>query len=137
MRLNHIPCPESLSTPITPESLPTSITQCQSPCVIKSIISGLHPMIILQNKFFVFKPKSFWMLHLNDHLYTKLMCLLWAVNFWCRTRLRMPKHFQGLSLLEICLTTNTWSFTRREIYPYLLLPDTSFPLPFHLTVQLY
>ena len=29
--------------------------------------------------------KTFWMLHLNDPLYTKLMCLLWAANFLRRT----------------------------------------------------
>ena len=32
-------------------------------------------MIILQNKFICFQTKFFWMLHLNDHFYTKLMCL--------------------------------------------------------------
>ena len=81
---------------------------------------------------FVFKLKAFWMLHLNDHLYTKLMCLLWAVNFLCR----MSKHFHGLSQLELCLTKNTGSFTRGGVYPSLILLNTSFPLPFHLTVRL-
>ena len=52
------------------------------------------------------------------------MCLLWAVNF--RVPLRMPKHFHRLSPLELCLTTNTESFTREGIYPCLLLPDTNF-----------
>ena len=28
-------------------------------------------MIMLQQNSFVFKPKAFWMLHLNDHLYSK------------------------------------------------------------------
>ena len=41
-------------------------------------------------------------------------------------RLRMPKHFHGLSPLELCLTTNTGSFTRGGIYPCLLLPNTYF-----------
>ena len=53
--------------------------RCQS--VIKSIICGLHPMIILPQNSFVFKPKAFWMLHLNDHFIFKTMCLLWAANF--------------------------------------------------------
>ena len=52
-------------------------------------------------------------------------------------RLCTPKHFHWISLLELCLTSNTGSFTRVGIYPCLLLLDTSFPLPFHLTVPLY
>ena len=108
MRLNHVPCPESLPTPIIPESLSTPITQCRGPCVIKSIISRLHSMIILQNKFICFKPKGFWMLHLNDHLYTKLMCLFVGSEFLVsHRRLRTPRHFYGLSQLELCLITLT------------------------------
>ena len=41
-------------------------------------------------------------------------------------RLRTPKHFHGLSPLEICITINTGCFTRGGIYPFMLLPDTSF-----------
>ena len=41
-------------------------------------------------------------------------------------RLRTLKHFLGLSPLELSLNTNTKSFTRGGIYPYLLLLDTSF-----------
>ena len=81
MRLNHVLCSEFSLTPITPESLSTPITQCQSLCLIKSIIFGFHPMIILQNKFIVFKPKAFWMLHLNDHSYSKPRVYLSVANF--------------------------------------------------------
>ena len=38
----------------------------------------------------------------------------------------MPRHFYGLSPLELCLTTNSRSFTQGGVYPCLLLPDTSF-----------
>ena len=48
----------------------------------------------------------------------------------------MLRHFHGISLSELCLTKNTKSFTQGGVYPSLLLPDTSFPLPFHLTVRL-
>ena len=41
-------------------------------------------------------------------------------------RLRTPKHFHGLSPLELCLTTNIESFIRGGIYLCLLLPDTYF-----------
>ena len=41
------------------------------------------------------------MLHLNDHLYTKLMCILWGNKFLVsHRRLHKPKHFHGLSPLE-------------------------------------
>ena len=51
-------------------------------------------------------------------------------------KLCTPKHFHKLSLLEICRTTNTGSFTQAGIYPCLLLPDTSFLYHFHEIVQL-
>ena len=48
------------------------------------------------------------MLHLNDHLYTKLMCLFVGIEFLVsHCRLRTPRHFYGLSPLELCLTTPT------------------------------
>ena len=48
------------------------------------------------------------MLHLNDHLYTKLMCLFVGSEFLVsHRRLCTPRHFYGLSPLELCLTTLT------------------------------
>ena len=38
-------------------------------------------MIIIQKISFVFKPKAFWMLHLNDNLYSKHCVFLWVANF--------------------------------------------------------
>ena len=67
------------------------------------------------------------MLHLNDHLYAKLMCLFVCSKFLVsHHRSHTPRHFYGLSLYELCLTTINGSFTRGGIYPCLLLPDTSF-----------
>ena len=63
------------------------------------------------------------MLHLNDYLYSKLMCLFVGSEFH---RLRTLKHFHGISPLEICITTNTESFTRGGINPCFLVLDTSF-----------
>ena len=149
MRLNYVPCPESLPTPITPEFLPTPITQCQSLCVIKSIISELYSMIILQNKFICFQNDHFTKqiyLFSNQKIfgcYTSMIIYIQNSCVFCRQlilvshhRLCTPKHFHGLSPLELCLTTNTGSFTQGGIYPYLLLPDTSFFLPFHVTMRL-
>ena len=137
MRLNHVLCPKSLPTPIIHESLQTPIIQYRGPCVIKSRISGLHPIVILQNRFICFQTKRFLDVTLNDHLYSKLMCLFVGSEFLVlHRRLCTPRHFHGLSPLELCLTKNTGSFTRGGVYPHLLLPDTSFPLLFHLSVQL-
>ena len=102
MRFNHVPCLESLPTLITPV-LTDSYHTMLSPCVIKSIISGLHRMIIYKTNSFVFKPKAFLML--QDHLYTKLMCLFVGSEFLVsHHRLHTLRHFYGLSLLELCLT---------------------------------
>ena len=73
---------------------------------------------------FVFKPKAFWMLYLNDHLYIKLMCLLWAMNFWCRTA-----GFAHLNTFTVGIMSNHkyWVFHPiGGIYYCLLLPNTSF-----------
>ena len=128
MRLNHVPCPESSLNPITPESLSTPITQCQSPCVIKSIIFELYPMIILQKKFICFQIKAFWMLHLNDHLYSKPCVFLWVANFRGLTAgfASLPTHSWAFTVGHICIIKNNGAFTRGGIYPYLLLPDTYF-----------
>ena len=128
MRLNHVPCPESSSTPITLESLPIPITQCQSPCVIKSIISGLHLMIILQNKFIVFKPKSFWMLHLNGHLYSKPCVFLWVANFQGLIIgfVSLTALSRAFTVGHICITKNNEAFTRGGVYPYFLIPNIYF-----------
>ena len=68
------------------------------------------------------------MLHLNNHLYIQN-----HVSF-CGHRISgIPSqashaflHFHELPPLEICITTCIGSFTRRGVYPFLLLPDTYF-----------
>ena len=122
-----------LTDSIKPESQPTPITQCRNPSVIKSIILGLHPMIILQNKFHLFfKPKDFWMLHLNDHLYSKSCVFLWVANFRVLTAsfASLPTLSQAFTVGHICITKSNGAFTRGGVYPYLLIPDTYFNFPF-------
>ena len=99
MRLNHVPCPESLPTPIIPKSLPTRITQYKSLCVIKSIIYGLHPMIISQNKFIYFQTKIFF------GCYTPMIiCIQTHVSF-------VGNKFSG-SHRKVCTPSDTfWTFT--------------------------
>ena len=77
---------------------------------------------------FVFKPKVFWMLHLNDHLYTKLMCLFVDSEFsGSHYKFRTSFNtFTAFHLLELCLATINGSFTRVGVHPCLLLPEKSF-----------
>ena len=100
--------------------------QCQS--VIKPFNCGLHPMIILQKKSFIFKPKAFWMLHLNDYLYSKPCVFLWVANFWGLTTgfSRLLTLSRAFTFGHICITKNTGAFTGGGIYPCLLLLDTYF-----------
>ena len=104
--------------------------RCQS--VIKPIICGLHQMIILQQNSFVFKPKAFWMLHPNDHLYSKPCVFLWVANFRGLTAgfASLPTLSRAFTVRHICITKNNGAFTGRGVYLYLLIPDTYFH--FHL-----
>ena len=128
MRLNHVPCTrvliDSHLTRVLTDSYHTM--RCQS--VIKPIICGLHPMIILQQNPFVFIPKAFWMLHLNDHLYSKQCVFLWVANFRGLTT-----GFALLSLAftvgHICITKNTEAFTRGGYLSLLAIPRHIFSFP--------
>ena len=68
------------------------------------------------------------MLHLNDHLFSKLMCFLWVANFRGLTEgfACLPTLSRAFTIGHICITKNNGSFTRGGIYPYLLLLDTYF-----------
>ena len=121
----HAPSPYRLPSHLSPYQLLYKMP--------RSMRNKIHHFWITSNdhfyktNLFVFKPKAFWMLHLNDYLYKKLTCLVVGSKFLvsCR-RLRTPRHFYGISPLELCLTTNISSFTRWGIHSCLLLPDTSF-----------
>ena len=129
------PCPmyRVLTDSIKFESQPNPITQFQNSCVIKSIILGLHPIIISQNKFHLFfKPKAFWMLYLNYHLYSKSCVFLWVANFWSLTIsfASLPTLSRAFTVRHICITKTNEAFTRGGFYPYLLIPDTYFHFSF-------
>ena len=67
------------------------------------------------------------MLHLNDHLYTKHMCIFVGSEFLVsHCKLHTPRHFYGLSQLEICLTTTNGSFTRGVSIPTCYSPTQVF-----------
>ena len=79
-------------------------------------------------KFICFKPKAFWMLHLNDNLYSKPCVFLLVANFLGLTVgfTRLATLSQAFTIGHICITKNTRAFTRGGTYPCLLLPDTYF-----------
>ena len=128
MRLNHVPYTRVLTNSHLTRVLIDSYHSMRCQSVIKLIICRLHPMIILQQNSFVFKPKAFWMLHLNDHLYSKPCVFLWVVNFWGLTAgfLLLPTFSWAFTVGHICITKNTEALTQGGIYPYLLLLDTYF-----------
>ena len=90
-------------------------------------------MIILQNKFICFQTKTFWMLHLNDNLYSKPCVFLWVANFRGLTTsfASLPTLSRVFTVGHICITIHNGAFTRGGIYPCLLLPNTYFH--FHLS----
>ena len=118
-----------LTDSIKPESQPTPITQCRNPCVIKFIILGLHPMIILQKKnLFVFKTKAFWIFTSMIICFQKSMCLLWVANFpRSHHRLRKPSHtFMGFhQWIHLCNQKDNGAFTQHIISFFISKPCDS------------
>ena len=108
-------------------------------CMIKLIILDDIQRSFSNKNSFVYKPKDFGMLQLNDHVYLQIMCLFVGSKFLgSHRRLLTPSNiFIGSHRWGSCLTTTNESFTRGGVYPCLLLPNTYFLLPFHITVRLY
>ena len=78
-------------------------------------------MINLQNKFHLFfKPKAFWMLHLNNHLYSKLCVFLWVENFQGLTTgfASLPTLSRAFTVGHICITKTNRVFTQGGIDEY-------------------
>ena len=77
------------------------------------------------------------MLHLNDHLYTKLMCLFVGSEFlMSHCRLRTPRNFYGLTPLELCLTTLP-GLSSEGCLSLPTIAQHKFSLPLYSTVRLY
>ena len=85
-------------------------------------------MIILQQNSFVFKPKAFWMLHINDHLYSKPCFFLWVANFRGLTAgfACLPTLSRAFIVGHICITKNTGAFTRGISIPTCYYPTHIF-----------
>ena len=76
---------------------------------------------------FSYKPKYFWMIHLNDHFTFKTMCLFVGSEFFVsHRRLHKSDTFIAFHHWGLCLTIIGGPFTRGRFYSYLLIPDTYF-----------
>ena len=62
---------------------------------------------------FFFKPKAFWMLHLNDHLYSKSCVFLWVENFrgLIPGIVTLSTLSQAFTVGHICITKTNADFT--------------------------
>ena len=123
--------PESLPTPSYPSPYRLLPHYAMSKC------DKTHHLWITSNDHFTtkiicFQTKSFWMLYLNDHLYSKSCVLLGVVNFRGLTTGFASLHTlsRAFTVGHICITKTNGAFTQGSIYPYLLLPDTYFHFPF-------
>ena len=73
----------------------------------------------------------------NDHFFDSLHYIfIFSFTILCLYGLHKPRHFYGLSLLELCLTIIDGSFTLGGIYPNLLIPRAYCLLLFSYSVQL-
>ena len=128
--MSHVPSPHRLyQTRVPTDSYHTMPKPTRDKVHYSWITSDDH---FTKQISFVFQTKSFWMLHLNDHLYSKSCVFLWVVNFRGLTVgfASLPTLSRDFTLGHICITKNNGVFTRGGIYPYLLLPDTYFNFSF-------
>ena len=71
------------------------------PCVIKTVIDELHPMILFKTKFMFYKPKLFGFHFSNDHFIYKLLVSFVGSGFLeSHRRLRTLSTLFGLSPSE-------------------------------------
>ena len=105
MRLTHALCPSLYRLPYP--SLYDFHTRVfidfhhtmRCPCVIKTVIDGLHPMIIFKTKVMFYKPKLFGCHFSNDHFIYKIIVSFVGSGFLeSHHRLCTPSTLFGLSL---------------------------------------
>ena len=107
MGLDHAPCLESLSTPTT---------QYRSLCVIKSIIYGLHPIIILPKKFICIQTKNFLGCYTSRIIYIYKNHVYFGGSGFpgSHRKLRTPSNtFTGIHRWGSCLTITNGFFHSR------------------------
>ena len=104
------------------------------PCVKKTFIDGLHPMIIFKTKVMFYKTKLFRCHSQMIILFIKSLCLLWVAEFWSLAAgFAHCLHF--LDFHRRSVVNQSGPFTRGSVWSFLLLLDISFP--FYVTVRLY
>ena len=81
-----------------------------------------------QNKFHLFINQNLFGCYITMIiLFSKPCAFLWVADFWCPTTgSANPDTFMAFHHWELCLTIIGRFFTRRGIYPFLLIPDTYF-----------
>ena len=104
------------------------------PCVIKTVIDKSHAMIPFKTKVMFYKSKLFGCHFVNDHFIYKII-----VSFVGSGFLESHLQFRTLSTLFLdfhrrSVVNQSESFTLGSVYPFLILPNTSFP--FYTTMQL-
>ena len=116
----------------SPYQLPphNAILMCE-----KSVIDGLHPMIILKQKSFVYKPKLVGCYTPNDISYTKLMCLFVGSEF-SRSHHKLRTPLNAFWTFTIGVSEPVQVFYPRENLALLAITRRKF-LPFYSTVRLY
>ena len=67
-------------------------------------------MIIFKQNSFVYKPKAFWILHLNYHFIYKTHVSFWAVNFSVAPQASHAYTFSQAFLVGIMYNHKYWVF---------------------------
>ena len=130
LTMSHVPSPHRLhQTRVPTDSYHTMSKPMRDKIHHSWITSDDH---FTKQISFVFQTKGFWMLHLNDHLYSKSCVFLWVANFCGLTVgfASLPILSQVFTVGHICITKTNGPFTLVGVYPYLLIPDTYFHLSF-------
>ena len=71
-------------------------------------------MIIFKQNSFVYKPKAFWMLHLNDHFVYKTHVCFRAVNFGVAPQASHTYTFSQAFTIRILYNYKYWVFHQRR-----------------------
>ena len=97
----------------------------QRQCVIKSVIDGLHPMIIYKQNLFVYKPKVFWIL--QNHMF-------FVGSEFLGSYRRLRTSFNTFWTFIVRMFEPIWVFHLREYLTLLTITRHKF-LPIYSTVR--
>ena len=78
-------------------------------------------MIIFKPNSFVYKPKYFWMLHINDHFIYKNHVSFWTVNFSVASQASHTYTFSWAFTVGILYNHKYWVFHPRGYLSFLVI----------------